>query len=218
MKTLAKEHPFLVANRAGTPQDPIWSVDAGSPGWRLLNPGANSPVFVSDTFFDLAGLSQREKTLFFEGATVQDMLNPIAYGQAPGDSLIVTDLMSTKPLSDAELLSFFILGNFAAPGAVLTFEETVYARLNQYVIDLDTAAWGSFVQVSSNQIGSLKATASDRIYSYRTVTAGSPFTGTRFDVLACRHLLRAEAKEEAEYQYLMRLRRSYELQQSYDED
>jgi len=218
MKTLAKEHPYLVANRAGTPENPIWSVDAGSSGWRLLNPGANSPVFVSETYFDLAGLSQREKTLFFEGATVQDMLNPLAFNQAPGDSLIVTDLMSTKPLIDAQLLTFSIVGNFAAPTATLTFEETVYARLNQYVVDLDTAAWGSLVQASSNQIGSLKATASDRIYSYRIVTAGSPFVGDRFDVLACRHLLRAEAKEEAEYEYLMRLRRSYELQQQPDVD
>jgi hypothetical protein len=218
MKTLAKEHPFLIANRAGTPENPIWSVDSSSPGWRLLNPGANSPVFVSDTYFDLAGLSQREKTLFFEGATVQDLLNPVAFNQAPGDSAIVTDLMSTKQLTDTEITTFSIIGNFAAPTASLTFEETVYARLNQYVVDLDTAAWGSMIQVSSNQIGSLKATASDRIYSYRIVTGGSPFTGDRFDVLACRHLLRAEAKEEAEYQYLMRLRRSFELAQNSDED
>lgn len=214
MKTLAKEHTYLIANQT----EGVWSVDPGAPGWRLVNPGGSSPVFVSDTFFDLAGLSQREKTLFFEGATVQDLLNPIAFNQAPGDSIIVTDLMSTKQLTDTELTSFSIFGNFAAPGASLTFEETVYARLNQFVVDLDTAAWGSMIQVSSNQIGSLKATASDRIYSYRIVTGGTPFVGNRFDVLACRHLLRAEAKEEADYQYLMRLRRSYELQQSHDED
>jgi hypothetical protein len=142
----------------------------------------------------------------------------LVFNQAPGDSLIVTDLMSTKPLNDAQLISFSIIGNFAAPTAALTFEETVYARLNQFVVDLDNATWGSFMQVSSNQIGSLKATASDRIYSYRIVTATSPFTGDRFDVLACRHLLQARAKEEDEYQYLMRLRRSFELQQQPDVD
>jgi hypothetical protein len=146
------------------------------------------------------------------------LLNPIAFNQAPGDSIIVTDLMSTKQLTDTELTTFSIFGNFAQPGASLTFEETVYARLNQYVVDLDTAAWGSMIQASTNQIGSLKATASDRIYSYRIVTGGTPFVGDRFDVLACRHLLRAEAKEEAEYQYLMRLRRSFELAQNHDED
>ena len=214
MKTLAKEHAFLIA----TQTEGVWSVGLGAQGWRLVNPGGSSPVFVSDTFFDLAGLSQREKTLFFEGATVQDLLNPIAFNQAPGDSIIVTDLMSTKQLNDTELTTFSIFGNFAQPGASLTFEETVYARLNQYVVDLDTAAWGSMIQASTNQIGSLKATASDRIYSYRIVTGGTPFVGDRFDVLACRHLLRAEAKEEAEYQYLMRLRRSFELAQNHDED
>jgi hypothetical protein len=215
MKTLAKEHSFLIANQT---EPGIWSVGNGSSGWRLLNPGGSSPVFCSDTFFDLAGLSQREKTLFFDAATVQDLLNPIVFNQAPGDSVIVTDLMTTKPLTDTQLTSFTIFGNFAAPGASLTFEETVYARLNQYVVDLDTAAWGSMVQVSSNQIGSLKATASDRIYSYRIVTGSTPFVGNRFDITACRHLLQAQAKEEAEYQYLMRLRRSYELQQQPDVD
>jgi len=33
-----------------------------------------------------------------------------------------------------------------------------------------------------------------------------------------RYLLRAEAKEEEEFRYLMRLRRSYELAQNHDED
>jgi hypothetical protein len=218
VKTLAKEHLFLVVDRAGTPESPVWSVNSLSLGWRLLNPGAPSGYFVSETFFDLAGMSQREKTLFFEGATVQEILNPTVFTGGPGDNLVIVDLMCTKSLTDTELLSFPVGGNFASPGATLTFEETVYARINQFVIDLDTAAWGSMVQVNSNQIGSLKATASDRIYSYRIIVAGSPFTGTRFDITSARHLLQATAKEEADFQYLMRLRRSYELAQNHDED
>ena len=132
--------------------------------------------------------------------------------------MVVVDLMSTKPLTDTELQAFPLYGNFAAPGAALTFEETVYARVEQFVVDIDTAAWGSMMKVSTNQIGSLKATASDRIYSYRIVSTGTPFQGTRFDVFAARHVINAEVKEEAEFQYLMRLRRSYELAQSHDED
>jgi hypothetical protein len=215
MKTLAKEHGLFGGIRGGTPTDPVWTLQSYSNGWRILSPGG---LFVSETYFDLAGLSQREKTLFFEGATVQDMINPFVANQAAGDSIILVDLMSTKPLNDTELSNFYLYGNFANVNAVLTFEETVYARFNQYTVDIDTTAWGSMIQVSSNQIGSLKATASDRIYSYRILICGTPFTATKLDLLACRHLLRAEAKEEAEYQYLMRLRRSYELQQSHDED
>jgi hypothetical protein len=215
MKTLAKEHGLFGAARGGTPEAPIFTLSDYTQGWRILSLAG---AFVSDTYFDLAGLSQREKTLFFEGATVQDHLNPQLVAGAAGDSIVLVDLMSTTSLSDTELLNFYLYGNFANPNAVLTFDQTVYARINQYVVDLDTAAWGSMIQVSSNQIGSLNATASDRIYSYRIIACGTPFNGTQLDLSACRHLLRAEAKEEAEFQYLMRLRRAYELQQSYDED
>ena len=213
MKTLAKEHGTLAAS-----QNPpgVWAVEDFSNGWRLLAVGG---IFASSTYFDLAGLSQREKTLFFEGAATQNMLNPSHASGAAGDSMIVVDLMSSSPLTDADLSAFPIYGNFAqniTPN--LTFHQTIYARITQYVVDLDTAAWGSFIQVSQNQIGSLEPTASDRVYSYRIVSLGTPTAATRIDVLSARHILQVKPKEEAEFEYLMRLKRSYELQQSYDED
>ena len=211
MKTLAKEHGLFGAN-----QNPpgVWSLDDFSQGWRVLSPAG---IFCSETYFDLAGMSLREKTLFFDGATVQDILNPQHTAGAAGDSMVIVDLMSSKPLDDTELSNFYLYGNFAYQG-VLTFAETIYARINQYVVDLDTAAWGSFIQVSSNQIGSLDATASDRIYSYRIVAMGTPTTATDIDVFAARHLLKAAAREEPDYQYLMRLKRAYELQNEPDVD
>ena len=222
MKVLAKEHPALVCVNAGTPVTPNWEIQDYSPGWRVLNAGP-SGVFVSDTFFDLAGMTQREKTLFFDAATVQTMGNPLIFEVGgnvpqPGDALNIIDLMTTKSLSDTELINFTIYGNFAQSNAVLTPEETVYARINQFVVDIDTQAWGSMVQVGTHQIGSLKPTASDRIYSYRLVVSGAPFAGGRFDVYAARHLINVDVKEEEDYRYLMRLRRSYELAQNHDED
>lgn len=212
MKTLAKEHGYLVANQSGG----TWSVDdAQSQGWSLLSPGG---VFASSTMFDLAGMSMREKTLFFDAATVQSIVNPTHTGGAAGDSMVIVDLMSSQPLTDTELANFFLFGNFAFNGGPLSFSQTIYARVEQYVVDIDTAAWGSFIQVSSNQLGSLEATASDRVYSYKLVSMGTPTTAARIDVFSSRHLLKVSAREEAEYQYLMRLMRSYELQQSHDED
>ncbi len=210
MKTLAKEHQSLdVVQALG-----VWTIQPYAPGWRVLNPAG---AFLSENYFDLAGMSQREKTLFFEAATVQEILNPQHTAGVAGDSMVVVDLMCTSPLTDNQLLTFYIQGNLAAAGTI-SFDQTIYARLNQYVVDLDTAAWGSMVQVSSNQIGSLDATASDRIYSYRLVVLGTPTQATNLTVFGCRHVLRVEAKSEDEYQYLMRLMKSYELQQSYDED
>lgn len=211
MKTLAKEHGIFGAAQSGG----LWSLDDFTVGWRVHAP---TGLFISDTYFDLAGMTQREKTLFFDAATVQELINPQVTAGAPGDAMVIVDLMTTKSLTDAQAANYYLYGNFAGAGGVLTFEETVYARVNQFVIDLDTAAWGSMIQVSSNQTGSLKATASDRIYSYRIIALGTPFTGTDIDVTGCRHLLNVNVREEPDFQYLMRLRRSFELAQNYDED
>jgi hypothetical protein len=211
MKTLAKEHGIFGASQTGG----IWSLDDFSQGWRVQAP---TGVFISDTYFDLGGMTQREKTLFFDAATVQDLLAPQVTAGAAGDSMVIVDLMTTKSLTDAQAANYYVRGNFADSGAVLTFEETVYARVEQFVVDLDTAAWGSMVKVSSTQTGSLKATASDRIYSYRIIALGTPFTGTDIDVSGCRHLINANVREEPDFQYLMRLRRSFELAQNHDED
>jgi hypothetical protein len=211
MKTLTKEHQLCSANQ-DSPDN--YSLGTASNGWRSLS----STIFVSDTFFDLAGMSQREKTMFFEGATVQEMYNPEHTAGAPGDDVVVFDIMTSEPMTDAQLIGFVGAGNFATSSAGLGFQETIYGRVRHYIIDLDTAAWGSFMLASDNQIGSLKATASDRIYSYRILYITGGTQATQVNVYYARHVISAEAKEEPEFQYLMRLRRSYELQQSYDED
>jgi hypothetical protein len=211
MKTLTKEHLLLAAVQDAPD---IYSVGTGSIGWRSLAPR----VFVSDTFFDLAGMAQREKTMFFEGAAVQEMFNPEHTGGAVGDDVVVFDIMTSEPMSDAELLGFAAAGNFANSSAGLGYQETIYGRIRHYIIDLDTAAWGAFMLASDNQIGSLQSTASDRIYSYRILNITGGTVATQVNVYYARHVISAEAKEEPEFQYLMRLRRSYELQQSHDED
>tara|TARA_Y100001951_G_scaffold47954_1_gene37811 strand:- start:1058 stop:1711 length:654 start_codon:yes stop_codon:yes gene_type:complete len=217
MKVLAKEHGVLVCDNSGTPAAPVWALGSGSNGYRDLSSGGTG-FFVSDTYFDLAGMTLREKTLFFEGATVQEVLAPVVFNGQPGDSLIIVDLMCSKPLTDTELIFFPVFGNFAGTNTALTFDQTIYAQICQYVIDLDTAQWGSMVKMSSNQIGSMSATASDRIYSYRIVTTAIPFSGTRFTITPARHVLSADVKKEEEFQYVMRLRRSYELAQGQDVD
>jgi hypothetical protein len=214
MKTLAKEHMSITANR--DPGTGFWSIAPGNYG-NWTQPFIDQGVFLSSTYFDLAGMSLKEKTLFFKGAIVQDVLNPSVVAQAAGDSLGLVDLMSTRPLTDNEVFSFLINGNFAGPlNSGITFNETVYGRVRQYVVDLDTQAWGSMVLVSDNQLGSMNPTASDRIYSYRLISVDG--TLTQLTTYAARHVLSVDVKEEAEYQYLMRLMRSYELQQRYDED
>ena len=213
VKTLAKEHQFVAIAIAGGQ----WSVQGTSGSWELLSPA--SSVVVSRTYFDLAGMTLREKTLFFKSALVQDMQNPQHSNGAVGNNLFVYDIMTSSPMTNNELVAFITNGNFADSEAGLTFDETIYGRIRQYVIDVDTAAWGSFVQVSDNQLGSMSPTASDRVYSYRMLFVGAGHTNNiQVTLFAARHILSADVKQEEEFEYLMRLKRSYELQQSYDED
>ena len=211
-KTMAKEFDRIAVVKAGG----NYTIQAQTGnGWRQLG-GATGNAFVASTYFDLAGLSMDDKTLFFQGAAVQEILNPSSNPATAGDILQVADIMSSTPLTDLEAFNYIYGGNFAQGSSGLTFDETIYGRVRQFNIDLDNQAGSYMITLSDNQTGSLEATASDRIYCYRVMLIiGSD---GRYDLYGSRYLLRAEAKEEPEYQYLMRLKRSYELQNEPDND
>lgn len=210
MKTLTKELPALTVTKAG----PAFTIDRGN--YRQPAPGF--PQFVASTYFDLAGMSQREKTMFFEGAAMQEVIPPSTTGATAGDFCAVVDLMTTTPLTDNEVIAYSTQGNLMESQANITYDETIYGRVRIYNIDIDNAAGGYFIVLGDNQTGSMNATASDRIYVYRAVFFSENNGDGTMGTSGARYLLRAEAKEEAEFQYLMRLRRSYELQQTSDRD
>jgi hypothetical protein len=212
MKTLTKEHGLFQVNIAGG----VATQTDFSQGYRLVD--GTTGFFVSENYFDLAGMTLEEKTLFFEGATVQNLNNPSYSAGVAGESVQVIDIMSSVPLPDTVLDTYFVDGNFASSGSP-TFEQTIYARNTFHVIDVDFAAAGYFNTLFSNQIGSLMPTASDRVYTYRLIgITPTQVTPAIISVWPCRYILRASAKEEAEYEYIMRLKRSYDLQQRFDRD
>ena len=76
------------------------------------------------------------------------------------------------------------------------------------------------IAVNTTLMGSGEPTNGDRLYVYRLIsTAGYvPTVGSFADIPSVRLLISGQLKEEQEYQQLMRMRRTYELQQTYDED
>ena len=197
----------------------VWSIDApnSGEGWIALPPNA----FYNEQILDLSGLSQQEKTIFFNGIAQQDDVAPIVVSGSAGDSVDVFDIITSVPIPSTSIGSVFVFKNFnTAVAPTPTFEQTVYFNINQYVVDLDTAAWGSMIKVNQTQLGSLQPTASDRLYCYRIVFLSPDFSvgATAAGVGSVRYVIGANAMEEKEYQYLMRLKRSYDLQQSFDVD
>jgi hypothetical protein len=211
-KTLTKEFGLLKVDLAGG----VYNINQNLSysGWRPVS----TQAFIADTYFDLAGLSMDDKTLFFDGAAMQEVLPPAQTTAAAGDLVNVVDIMSSIPMTDSEVALFVTRGNMMGSGTGLTFHETIFARNRVFNTDLDNQAGGYFISLGDNQLGSLEPTASDRIYCYRYVAVALTGPVTSLEVYPARYILRARAKEEPEYEYLMRLKRSYELQNEPDRD
>lgn len=221
MKTLFKYHSAFAATKASeiTP----WTLTVGS-DFQLI-PGTvgtlGSLYVYSDTYFDLAGMSADEKTMFFDAIDVQTPFLPSWGGvPTPGDGITIIDVMTSVPLTiDASLL--VDVGNGVGfPFTRSNFEHVIYGRTLQYVSHLDLGTYASPTLVASNQYGSGMPTASDRVYSYRfiLINTANGTTITSCDIPAARHILVARATEEPEYIHMMRLMRSYNLQQQPDVD
>jgi len=217
MKTLVKEHGLLSV--VGQFQNFDIQANGSYGGWYQYG-GAGSSFFISKTYFDLAGMSMDEKTLFFEAAGTQTINPPKATGGAAGDNCLIYDIMSSSPLDDLDLANFTAFGNFAQPTSVLTFNETIFARSRLYGITVNEAAIDYMVLLNEEQFGSMSPTASDRVYSYRIaiVLGASDQSMGGLIVYPARHILRATAKEEPDHEYMMRLLRSYQTQQEPDVD
>lgn len=211
MKTMTKEFAQLSVDVAAN----TYTIISNEGNWREI--GGSPGLYVASTYFDLGGLTMEDKTLFFQGATVQELKNPTSFPATAGNNLQVGDIMSSVPLSDEEAATYLFGANFAVSNSsTLTFDQTVYGRVRVFNIDLDNIAGGYMILLSDTQTGSLESTASDRIYCYRVVQYNG--ADTQFQLFPARYILRADAKEEPEYEYLMRLKRSYELQNEPDRD
>ena len=210
MKALAKPHSYsLFTYDAGTR---TFTFTEGT-GWEAVQSGLNDYA-VSQTYFDMSGMTIDEKTLFIEAATVQEGSNFEITGPT-GAKLWVYDLITSIPF-DLTIWNYRMgLGFPAVAGGLLNFEHVLYGRYRLFANDVDFAGTTP-VLVTSDTFGSGQPTNSDRLYSYRIVIPFGTVTGAI--VPPARHLILATAREEAEYAQIMRMLRSYELQQSYDED
>jgi hypothetical protein len=217
MKTLAKEHGYFNASRTGGPFVGVWTVEDATNGWTQGIGPENTDYFSSATYFDLAGMSMEEKTIFLEAATVQQAGTLLVTG-ATGDSLVIWDIMTSIPvdITNPDLQEDIVRRGLGFSGSTLNFEHVLYQRMTRYGVDLDFG--GGFPVISEqHQSGSLSPTASDRIYSYRLLAVASTLDTTVI-LPPVRHLISVNPKEEPTFEHIMRLKRSYDLQQSYDED
>lgn len=218
MKVLAKYHSALDISQLG-PNDYDFTIvpQIGSnQGWTKIA----GQIFCSETYFDLAGLAMDDKTIFPEGITCQQGSTPRVFGAAVGDNYLMLDVITSIPIDvvfgSQVILNWFNVGP-GFPGSTLNFEHVLYARCQRWTTDVDTGQ-RYMLKADEWQCGSMAATASDRLYSYRVILIGLNSSATGFITQTGRHVIEVDVKEEPTYEYLMRLKRSYDLQQSPDVD
>lgn len=140
------------------------------------------------------------------------MLDAIA-----GDNLILQLLISDQPISYS---AFY--GPDQASSDV-NAENMLIMRTQTWLVDQDTAQWGSVMKLANETAsGMMRATASDTLYIVYYVNLGTKRVGpepvlstiSKFTVPPLLVVLGVDVESESEDQYVMRLRRSYELAQT----
>lgn len=218
MKQLVKEHGNVSIIQ---PVGQAFQINASyNNQWKQVG-----NMFVSESYIDLKGLSLDEKTVFFEAMTVQTGYPPLILNAGASSNFIVFDYMTSIPI-DLEQFTLSSLNYIQGIGwpvdnGQLNFESVHYGRTQFFSVDVD---FGFFIPrtTSTHQHGCLGSTASDRIYSYRFLLANvvpvDPQQSVTVTLPPARHLVLADVKEEPDYVYLMRLKRSYDLQNEPDRD
>jgi len=218
MKTLVKYHSALDLTQSAPNNYDLTPV--GQLGSNMDWTKISGQIFCSETYFDLAGIAMDDKTIFPSGITSQLGSLSTQFGAAAGDNFVVLDVITSIPIEvefgSTVISNWFNMGP-GFPGTTLNFEHVLYCRGQRWTTDLDTN--NQFpIKADEWQCGSMSPTASDRLYSYRVVLVGLGATATRIVTHSARHVMQVDVSEEPTYQYLMRLKRSYDLQYEPDVD
>lgn len=218
MKTLMAYHSPLQVNQVG----PNYEIDPSAlpgfgDGWQKIGL-PNQGVFLSARQIDCNGLTIDDKSMFFDAASIQTPTYTCSQsGTTAGDFIQIIDAVSTIPLDVASDPFGPSFHGFGMPGVNLgNHEHVVYGRAQRWSSDLDHNAIFP-VLIESNTFGSLEPSASDTLYVYRWVYFSAPILLVG-SISGSRVMFAITAKEEPTYEQLMRMRRSYELQQTPDRD
>jgi len=195
--------------------------NAGIAGW--LDPNGNE-TFLTDSLLytsvlDLSGWAKLKMTF---GTVQSQFQDPGVYTTtSTAGKLEVVDIISSIPLARSSPQLANIVNNMGskAPGMLGTgqdFSTIIYGNYRLYVPNTSLGAFPGFMQLlSSGTFGSKEPTAAENLYFYRLVKCVGA-AGDTLTIPASRIGLFGAFYQEGDKAYMMRLKRSYELQQLVD--
>jgi hypothetical protein len=177
-------------------------------------------VFVMKEEIDVAGLTAQELTFFPLAGDVQR--GPTALGLAYQTGGVITEwIYVTAAPIDFRVNNATMLYNLVGQGSTCDteFQNVIWGQAWTWAFNASVPS-NFALPVNTTMMGSGEPTNGDRLYVYRVVsTLGfTPAPGSFAELPSVRLLISGQLKEEQEFQQIMRMRRSYELQQLFDED
>jgi len=178
-------------------------------GWEIIDAQASaSSMFRWRGYIDLGGLERQALTFFLQSAQVTESSPPSGLGNA----IIIVDCFSKVEITDEDLNLATTTGQLYTPGyldSVQDMDQVLWARIRHFYHD---SGWtlDPLQQVYSQQIwGEGIGTSASRLHVTRYIICADDelslnIGGSCFQVVGT-------AIEEPDLNYIMRLRRDYEL-------
>ena len=178
-------------------------------GWEVIpTQGSTQDMFRWRGYIDLGGLSREALTFFLQNAQVSEANS--FYGL--GTAIQVVDVISKVEITDSDLNTVTSTGMVYTPGFIDTLQDmdqVLWGRIRGYYHDSGWTSDNLQQQYYQQVWGEGIATSADRLYLTRYVLAHTN-EAALFVPPACFQVV-GTAVEEPDLNYIMRLRRDYEL-------
>ena len=196
-------------------------------GWQDMGPANSLALYYQDTI-DLSGYARKDLTFYPEIGFNQIGIGPNLVGDDGGE-LLDCVFITTVPLTDIQSLYWWVASG-SSP-ALPQFDSTslgfqiqdstqwetlLYCEQRLYARNVNVPGATGFMQlIDRAQLGSLEATAADKLFITRVIIPASntaPYQDFQsITVPPSRVGFIGTMAKEPELEYMMRLKRSYEL-------
>jgi len=178
-------------------------------GWEISTNG----FLYYENYFDMAGLMLDDLTLVPTVTTLQDGYPYVVQNTA---SLSVWDIISTERLDIDYFLNYTAAAGMSGPGLSESKEDwNQIIMCNYRFMTLQTQFTDASLMLpaTGGSFGSQSPTAARKLWIYRIVIDNGPQTGSPVTIAipGTRFIMGAEIVKEDDLEYMMRLKRSYEL-------
>jgi len=193
-----------------------WNLESKS-GLEGL-PGPLVPYLWTMVTIDLGGMSMNKETFFPVGSTIQD---PGIYGNTSETTpaMAVIDIITDKQIDPSECIDFaYLYSNNGSMYGMLgnaDDETSIVMGSYRFMTGNSNLTYSAMMRTQvSTSFSSGEPTAASKLYCYRIIQPWVDGDTTTISIPASRFYLTGVRDKEEDLVYLMRLKRSYELDQT----